>query len=1689
MREKSEEINLLFSEWIVGLLKKYFSDQKRNGSDKLFIKVAGIDDSMIADVLRAARLSFDELGNYYAPILRTLKPVNQFNEFKCREYETSTWLRNNTEVGSALIIIMNDSSPEAQSLENIFTINEARIMSIEGLDILYSILVEKFDVFAEELDILKSFIKMLMKVTDPQLRSLLSFIASIISSTEDSMVQKIQTNLKELYLFNDPKLTIKMKDGLPKLKSNYNLSHLQSDSGKILNKEDLINRLYNFIDSEEKNGYESELWNQISSDYVDKAEKFRTDALNFLNNESLQLLEYDFNLINNIFSFKTKKPTVPQKINDFIEGLGITLDHKQDKLLTQTLETVLSNDNNVDSIQEFIEEFKDELIAEPKLHKQLERIAEKKRHSNVYDELSEALLYEGFSLLEEAREDRQLEDIQLVLSIEDKHLNEKMLSAINIHFVNIHKKLSIYRFEERSIPTVSEKEKDDDINIRIDLTINGEIVSSRKFKLSNIFASSSNTMVDHLIDYGHIPYIQQYVGDQPLTINVIEETKKQVQGYIETGSEEMKDSFEVFSDLINDYTGMIKDCLNEGIYTIDTKILEDRLERLLIGIYQPTLYSKNIYQYITLIGTVDYFNCKIDEVGSISKRTLTMFNPIRLLSYLKRFERIEKELLKWKDLLNAENLSIGELNDYVQQINTDISKLSPRYFVIDGESGKYLVEHQEKMGEGDFTHTSKFNDTLKSVNTFAEELLSTVKNYIEVYPYAKDSIDLVFLYCNDSEFVTKSLELIRQKTSIKRIKAVVHSLNKGAYLYDTFNAWMHQNGEIVGEFTDFPLVDIQVISENEINKISNRLAEVARNTDIGVLVDYFGQANNINFKLERVQINRTDEWFSGILMEPLKKDEAVKRISYVSEHLPKVMQYFYQMQYILETNQMINEDECYLLRNIISITSKSDNHLINFMHDNFNWSLFIDRYLDKSLLKKVSSKAQIIKYKNSSFNKDYKTIVSSSNYIKKITESTLDYEYYDRLYQKYKLLLRNDRIDRKIIIRAVERVKEISGGIILKAIGPGKFAHEMISIYLATELRPKIENELLIWSVCDELPWFHRSKRRPDLVATRIKKVDDEIHLHFEIVELKFISHTIFEIERVDAIDQIKAGVDLYNSLFNFKKTNSEIYRKELVSYLIELSTYSVSEAELLKDLQNISLEKIKVEISSSIDTYVYTSNLHEIYQFSEKNVNGKLSDVLYNQYTNNVYNRSFILDLLGASTDTEDEVPNFEDELTLNRYVAELEDDTETSEEKFEYKAKNMIEKAPEEQSQKSTEDLSRLPITQGINEYPEEIALLNVERTYNDNIQDFRPLLESYRRELIKNFNQMGITLKVVDSIVGVSVIRLILEGSSGIYYKKVKSSEADMALWLKLSDIPHISIRHGRINIDINRENPEIVYFEKFMELVRREFSTKELRGKLIAPLGVGQLNEVISMDLSSPDTPHLLIGGRTGSGKSVTVNSIILSLMCLYSPSEVQFIFIDPKKVEFLVYENRHHTQQVVTEIKDAILLLEQMIDVMEERYRLFAQESVTSIDQYIEVTNQSIPHLVIVFDEFADFMSQEKQFSSKVENTIQRLGAKARAAGIHLLICTQSPKADIVPTNIRNNLPARLALRATDHHASKIILDEEGAETLGGKGEFLAKLDSPNIQRGKSPFLTVNVKRALLKHFEKVQPVREEELLK
>ncbi|MEL6460189.1 MAG: FtsK/SpoIIIE domain-containing protein, partial [Cyanobacteria bacterium J06621_15] len=222
-----------------------------------------------------------------------------------------------------------------------------------------------------------------------------------------------------------------------------------------------------------------------------------------------------------------------------------------------------------------------------------------------------------------------------------------------------------------------------------------------------------------------------------------------------------------------------------------------------------------------------------------------------------------------------------------------------------------------------------------------------------------------------------------------------------------------------------------------------------------------------------------------------------------------------------------------------------------------------------------------------------------------------------------------------------------------------------------------------------------------------------------------------------------------------------------------------------------------------------------------------------------------------------------------------------------------------------------------------------------------------------------------------------------------------------------------------------------------------------------IGVNLEGKLIEADLSDPNTCHFLVGGTTGSGKSEFLRSQLLSLLIRYSPEQLKIALVDPKRVTFPEFEKMSWLySSVVKDSEGAIELMDKLVDEMEFRYQRFEKIGCADLGTYNQRSDQPLPRIVCIFDEYADFMA-EKESRSALEQSIKRLGAMARAAGIHLIIATQRPEAKVVTPIIRSNLPGRVALRTASEADSMIVLGgkKTAAAYLLGKGDLLYQVGS------------------------------------
>ena len=338
-----------------------------------------------------------------------------------------------------------------------------------------------------------------------------------------------------------------------------------------------------------------------------------------------------------------------------------------------------------------------------------------------------------------------------------------------------------------------------------------------------------------------------------------------------------------------------------------------------------------------------------------------------------------------------------------------------------------------------------------------------------------------------------------------------------------------------------------------------------------------------------------------------------------------------------------------------------------------------------------------------------------------------------------------------------------------------------------------------------------------------------------------------------------------------------------------------------------------------------------------------------------------------------------------------------------------------------------------------------------------------------LEETFASFGIKVTVERAEIGPSVTKYEVKPAVGVRVNRISNLADDLALALAAKDVRIEAPIPGKSLVGIEVPNSEIATVS-FRELW--EQSQTKAENLLEIPLGKAVNGTARAFDLSK--MPHLLVAGSTGSGKSVAVNGIIASILMKARPDQVKFMMVDPKMVELSVYNDIPHLLiPVVTNPRKASKALQKVVDEMENRYELFAKVGVRNIAGFnakVEEFNAQseykqipLPLIVVIVDELADLMMVA---SKEVEDAIIRLGQKARAAGIHMILATQRPSVDVISGLIKANVPSRVAFAVSSGTDSRTILDENGAEKLLGRGDMLFKpIDENHPVRLQGSFIS------------------------
>lgn len=476
----------------------------------------------------------------------------------------------------------------------------------------------------------------------------------------------------------------------------------------------------------------------------------------------------------------------------------------------------------------------------------------------------------------------------------------------------------------------------------------------------------------------------------------------------------------------------------------------------------------------------------------------------------------------------------------------------------------------------------------------------------------------------------------------------------------------------------------------------------------------------------------------------------------------------------------------------------------------------------------------------------------------------------------------------------------------------------------------------------------------------------------------------------------------------------------------------------------NITLEDIGIEMknkakrksSKNRDVKPIKESKEKFIELAPKSETNEVQEK--NEFISGINNKIKILDFMKNAALDEDEVQSPENQVAAE--TVELDNSTNTKSKKNELdnKVKESINKELNEKISQNNTDISKY-------DYPDS-NLLNSNSKGKMNKEDKQELLSNVDK-LEETLNSFGVEANILQVTKGPSVTRYELQPKAGVKVSKIVNLADDIALSLAANGVRIEAPIPGKSAVGIEVPNRELSPVS-IRELIDSEEFINSNK-KLAFALGKDIAGKCVVGDLSR--MPHMLIAGATGSGKSVCINTMIISLLYKYSPQEVKLLMIDPKVVELNVYNGIPQLLiPVVTDPKKAAAALNWAVNEMTRRYKLFADNGVRNIESYNGLfekgtVEEKLPSIVIIVDELADLMMA---CPKDVEDYICRLAQMARAAGMHLVIATQRPSVDVITGVIKANIPSRISFAVSSQIDSRTILDCSGAEKLLGKGDML-----------------------------------------
>ena len=1044
-------------------------------------------------------------------------------------------------------------------------------------------------------------------------------------------------------------------------------------------------------------------------------------------------------------------------------------------------------------------------------------------------------------------------------------------------------------------------------------------------------------------------------------------------------------------------------------------------------------------------------------------------HPIRarwIASYLKKSEELAVKGLNAELPLNSQNETL-----YLNWIANLSPHQSPAVHVA--PSGQPLLATQETGWTEEFAplrqnNTEELSECIAAASL--AEIVKQIATYLEAHPYKRDGLEILIVSPGAPRLPADLAELIR-KGEWRDTRLTIHFAAPRSFwdkAASYFEAVPSEN-RLTGKDVLFPPLQMTLHELNDGGDFPDSLHDL--DVDITVVPQFLH--DDVSIQEHTAPASEETGNFDPLLDEPTfiyggnqggvisvaqrprSPDSALSNWStlVVRQHRMSPV-----------SKEQPQNTDLFELR----INFQNAARLFSFLHDHSHWVITLERYITREQIEALENRPEILTVKDGVGPGAAFTLIVSSNIGRKFIINRLERKLAN-IVRSSGATQNENAVNRRLATEIYNETRQIAPWLALKAMGISRVSEEILGLMvgrrmLEQEFPVRTEKGLSAWiSFDDHQEWFGGDNAtRADLCRITFDHTDDGLVVDLIVLEskLRFSGYEPHGVKQVAAtLALLSDTMPVSENEEDPARVDAAIWRENILSTVESLSPDAV-EIVNVSGIADDPVHQIPRDIRIAFrDGKFRLRTFAGIYSICAYNQSGNLSVRNADEDSRIKIARSYGSDLLALVAPPEE---------TASQISGEDETATDGGEEPFDEGEPGKPE------AETAAEPIGTTPVTDSRlsqEETEPDHAPQHMQGTSTGEAQKVpepapsdSPLrkltdseLEQRYQRILNTYGEFDIPVHPPENradrfVEGPASVLYRIERGHGVTPERIMQQASTLKLNLKLLEEQEVrfSTDRGLITIDVPKSK-EDRFFVDAADLWQHWNRPED---HLAVPLGVDRYGLPVSLDFSSSNSPHLLIGGTTGSGKSEALNTILAGLVRYYIPRELRLLLVDPKGTELEHLSGSEHLEgDIGWDSEDTLVLLNKAVAEMDRRYQEFKAVRKRSLPEFnAQATpDEKIPWWFIVLDEYADLTS-EKEAKKAIEDKLKRLAQKARAAGIHLVIATQKPAAEVISTNLRSNLPAQLALRVKSPTESRVIMDETGADTLNGMGDAFLKCE-------------------------------------